>query len=164
MVPDRTYRPPDPTSPRRVDRLLAHPFELVWSAWSIVTALLMFGDLVWEGFNPIPSLEDASPILQATIALAMLAGGVAVQWSFSGRRMDLGDLWALERAGLQLLAGGWGIYTAAVVIAVPNRLVQSGIGFAVVLALTIRWVAVGLVMRQTRETQRKLRGGGTNVG
>jgi hypothetical protein len=156
-MPDRGYLVDHPIAGR--DHWLAHPFELILAAWSIVFGTLLAISAFVPGFSPSPSLENLHPSLTLPIGLLYVAGGIGTHWSYWCTSIDLGTAWTVERLSLLLLVASWTAYALAVIAASPDRIVQWGNGLAIASACFWRWVTIGRRAKSLRSIQREMREG-----
>lgn len=73
-MPDRSYAPHQP--PRAVDRLMHHPYEVVFAHWFILCGLVLLLGLFWpQAPAPSPSVAALPPWMIVPLALTLTAGG-----------------------------------------------------------------------------------------
>ena len=149
-MPDRQYLPFTSLDPK--DHWLAHPFQLVLSTWSIIFGLCMLFAAIFPDFNPAPTIDRLVWWVQVPLGVTTLLGGIGIHVAFwwpqtgenhlSGRRITLGQSWAIETMFLNVLAGGWFGYALTILSIEPIRVVQAGTPFAIGTGLVIRAWAV----------------------
>lgn len=128
--------------PTVLDRILAHPWELVIAGWSaFVGAATALSHLL--GAYASPSVNQLPILLIIALAAMLVAGGLQTARGVFNNDPDLMVGYRHERVGLVLIGTAWTIYAVAVLVAFPGSISSWSSGLALGLGAAIRlWASL----------------------
>lgn len=143
-MPDR-HRHAKHIPPNALDHILAHPAELVLSAWWVFIG-------VWLANLFIDPEKDSIPYpLIGGMALAFIVGGLLVIAGVLWWGTRLTTAWAIERAGWVLAGTGRAAYFIAGVYIGFSSMVGLSVGLTMSLIAILRVCALYSLERQVRK-------------